>query len=197
MQAHLSSAPSSDDQTHTRRCACLPSNPRTAAFWLSWMAVELIASLLFTLLLIAFGAMFQFEFFLRNSFALVFFLFFLFQCSMVSVAFLLSSKRGWDSVRGGGRPPPPPPSSAAFVSKSATAINLGFVVFLVGWVIQSAVVFGFPYTPNNIKNTALVVIFTLMPWAVLSKASGGWAPSVATAAVRRPPCMPRFSVHER
>lgn len=42
-----------------------------AAFWLSWMAVEVLAAVLFTLLLIAFGAMFQFDFFLKNSFALV------------------------------------------------------------------------------------------------------------------------------
>ena len=136
MQAHLSSAPSSDDQTHTRRCACLPSNPRTAAFWLSWMAVELIASLLFTLLLIAFGAMFQFEFFLRNSFALVFFLFFLFQCSMVSVAFLLSSKRGWDSVRGGGRPPAPPPNVCSLCVQERHCHQPGLCC-LPGWLGHS------------------------------------------------------------
>ncbi len=34
-----------------------PSLP--AAFWLSWLAVEILAAVLFTLLLIAFGAMFQ------------------------------------------------------------------------------------------------------------------------------------------
>ena len=48
------------------RPACLP-----AAFWLSWMAVEVVAAVVFTLLLIAFGAMFQFQFFLKNSFFLV------------------------------------------------------------------------------------------------------------------------------
>lgn len=35
------------------------------------MAVEVLAAVVFTLLLIAFGAMFQFEFFLLNSFGLV------------------------------------------------------------------------------------------------------------------------------
>lgn len=42
-----------------------------SAFWLSWMAVEVLASLLFTLLLIAFGAMFQFKFLLTNNFWVV------------------------------------------------------------------------------------------------------------------------------
>ena len=42
-----------------------------SAYWLSWLAVELGAALLFSLLLIAFGAMFQFAFFLKNSFGLV------------------------------------------------------------------------------------------------------------------------------
>lgn len=35
------------------------------------MAVEVLAAVIFTLLLIAFGAMFQFQFFLLNSFGLV------------------------------------------------------------------------------------------------------------------------------
>ena len=33
------------------------------AFWLSWMTVEVIASVIFSLLLIGFGAMFGFSFF--------------------------------------------------------------------------------------------------------------------------------------
>jgi hypothetical protein len=35
------------------------------------MAVEVVAAMVFTLLLIAFGAMFQFQFFVKNSFVLV------------------------------------------------------------------------------------------------------------------------------
>lgn len=42
------------------RCSSSP-----AAFWLSWLVVEILAAVLFTLLLIAFGAMFQFDFFLK------------------------------------------------------------------------------------------------------------------------------------
>ncbi|EFN57675.1 hypothetical protein CHLNCDRAFT_57211 [Chlorella variabilis] len=120
-----------------------------SAFWLSWMTVEVIASVIFSLLLIGFGAMFGFSFFTVNSFGVIFLLFFVFQLSMVSVAFLLST----------------------FLSRSATAIILGFVVFLVGWIVQAVVVFGFPYVPDYINSvTVITVIFTLMPWAPLAKA---------------------------
>lgn len=98
-----------------------------SAFWLSWMTVEALISVVFSLLIIAFGAMFNFAFFLDNSFALLFLLFLLFQWAMVSVAFILS----------------------AFVSKTTTAINLGFVIFILGWVVQAAVDFNFPYSPGE------------------------------------------------
>lgn len=42
-----------------------------SAFWLSWLAVEVVAGVLFTLILIGFGAAFQFDFFLKNAFSLV------------------------------------------------------------------------------------------------------------------------------
>jgi ABC-type multidrug transport system permease subunit len=122
-----------------------------SAFWLSWLSVEVLAAALFTLLLIGFGAMFGFLFFTVNSFALIFLLFFVFQLSMVSVAFLLST----------------------MIKRSSTAITIGFVVFLVGWIVQSVVIFGFPFVPDYIWSVPpLTVIFALMPWAPLAKAAG-------------------------
>jgi len=119
-----------------------------SSFWLSWLVVELVISVLFTLLTIAFGAMFQFRYFLNNSFAVVFLLFLLFQWAMVGVAFLLST----------------------LISKTSTAINLGFVIFIFGWVLQTAIAFGFPYSPDNIDSVPIItVIFTLLPFAPLSK----------------------------
>lgn len=119
-----------------------------SSFWLSWLVVELAISVFFTLFTIAFGAMFQFRYFLNNSFAVVFLLFLLFQWAMVGVAFLLST----------------------MISKTSTAINLGFVIFIFGWVLQTAIVFGFPYSPDNIGSIPIVtVIFTLLPFAPLSK----------------------------
>ena len=56
----------------------------------------------------------QFEMFLKNSFGVLFFTFFLFQSAMSSLAFLVSTA----------------------VSKASTGTNLGFAVFLVGWIMQ-------------------------------------------------------------
>jgi len=56
-----------------------------SAYWLSWLAWEGFLTLLSSLFLVLFGMMFQFDFFLHNSFAVVFFVFFLFQLNMVRV----------------------------------------------------------------------------------------------------------------
>lgn len=121
-----------------------------SAYWLSWMVVEVTIALIFSLLLIAFGAMFQFNFFLANNFFLVFFLFFLFQLAMVSFGFFCT----------------------VFLSKGQSAVNLGFILFIIGWIFQSTVAFGFPYTPDNIDSAVWVtVIFSLFPWNMLAKGS--------------------------
>ena len=73
------------------RQALKTSGMLDSAFWISWTVVELAISVLFTLFTIAFGAMFQFKFFLHNSFAVVFLLFLLFQWAMVGFAYILST----------------------------------------------------------------------------------------------------------
>ena len=85
-----------------------------SAYWASWITWEFAFSTIITLLSITFGAMFQFDFFLNNSFGIVFFVLLMFQLGMVGLAFLL----------------------ATFVRKSTVAIIFGFVVFLVGWIVQ-------------------------------------------------------------
>ncbi|GAB4824042.1 hypothetical protein N2152v2_011088 [Parachlorella kessleri] len=121
-----------------------------SAFWLSWLVFEVLAAVVFTLVLIGFGAAFQFQFFLINSFGLVFVLFFLFQIAMVSVSFMLST----------------------FLQKGSSAVSLGFVIFILGWIIQSVVAFGYPFTPDYIGRVpVLTVIFALMPWTMLAKGS--------------------------
>ena len=54
-----------------------------SAYWLSWLTWEGIMALVSSLSIILFGMMLQFDFFLNNSFLVVFLLFFLFQLSMV------------------------------------------------------------------------------------------------------------------
>ena len=121
-----------------------------STFWCSWWFTEMLAGLLFSFLIIGFGAAFGFAFFLRNSFGLLLALFFLFQWSMTSVAFLFST----------------------FMKKANTAVYFGFVVFIVGWICQIVVQFGFPYTPDEVhKVPAITVIFALLPWCLLAKAT--------------------------
>ncbi|CAA3030737.1 ABC transporter A family member 2-like [Olea europaea subsp. europaea] len=96
------------------------------AYWLSWLTWEAIVTLLSSLFTVLFGMMFQFVFFLQNSFAVVFLLFFLFQLSMTAFAFMLS----------------------AFISKSDSSSTLGFFSFIIGSLTQVVTAFGFPYSDN-------------------------------------------------
>ena len=65
------------------RQALKTSGMLDSAFWCSWIFIELIISVIFSLLLVGFGAMFGFAFFLKNSFSVVFVLFLLFQWAMM------------------------------------------------------------------------------------------------------------------
>ncbi|KAG5406450.1 hypothetical protein IGI04_012569 [Brassica rapa subsp. trilocularis] len=94
------------------------------AYWLSWLIWEGILTFVSSLFLVLFGMMFQFDFFLKNSFFVVFLLFLLFQFNMISLAFMLSS----------------------FISKSSSATTVGFLVFLIGFITQTVATSGFPYS---------------------------------------------------
>lgn len=54
-----------------------------SAYWLSWFTWEAFLTVVAALFTVLFGMMFQFNFFLHNSFAVLFLLFFLFQLNMV------------------------------------------------------------------------------------------------------------------
>ncbi|KAJ0248825.1 hypothetical protein HA466_0158690 [Hirschfeldia incana] len=97
------------------------------AYWLSWLIWEGILTFVSSLFLVLFGMMFQFDFFLKNSFFVVFLLFLLFQLNMISLAFVLSS----------------------FISKSSSATTVGFLVFLIGFITQTVATGGFPYSSTN------------------------------------------------
>ncbi|KAL3145133.1 hypothetical protein ABBQ38_001737 [Trebouxia sp. C0009 RCD-2024] len=120
-----------------------------SSYWLSWMVFEMVMGMLMSLLIIAFGAIFQLSLFLHNSFGILFFLFFLFQLAMASFAFLCSVP----------------------VRKATTAVNLGFLVFIAGWIMQVVIIFGYPYSPDYYRDVVPgTVIFTLLPWSVFVKA---------------------------
>lgn len=60
-----------------------------SAYWLTWLLWEVSLGFVSSLLLIIFGLVFQFDFFLNNNFGVLFFLFFLFQVNMVTFGALL------------------------------------------------------------------------------------------------------------
>ncbi|CDY64180.1 BnaCnng43390D [Brassica napus] len=84
-------------------------------YWLSWLIWEGILTFVSSLFLVLFGMMFQLDFFLKNSFFVIFLLFLLFQINMISLAFMLSS----------------------FIRKSFSATTVGFLVFLIGFITQT------------------------------------------------------------
>ncbi|CAJ2676962.1 unnamed protein product [Trifolium pratense] len=101
-----------------------------SAYWLSWLTWETVVALISSILIVLSGMMFQFSFFLKNSFAVLFVLFFLFELNMTGLAFMLS----------------------AFIRKSASATTIGFFIFIIGFVTQIVVRAGFPYT-DGISDT--------------------------------------------
>ncbi|XP_042011440.1 ABC transporter A family member 2-like [Salvia splendens] len=107
------------------------------AYWLSWLTWEGILTLISSLLTVLFGMMFQFDFFLKNSFAVVFLLFYLFQLSMVGLAFMLS----------------------AFISKSSSSTTVGYFIFIIGFLTQIVTTFGFPYGQDFSKTYQTVWSF--------------------------------------
>ncbi|CAN0901620.1 ABC transporter A family member 2 [Linum grandiflorum] len=123
-----------------------------SAYWLSWITWEGIIALFSALFLVLFGLMFQFDFFKKNSFAVVFLVFFLFQVNMIGLAFMLST----------------------FISKSSSATSAGFSLFIVGFFTQArflseiVTLFGFPYDLDTSK--ALRNIWSMFPPNLLALA---------------------------
>ncbi|KAL6541368.1 ATP-binding cassette sub- A member 2 [Orobanche hederae] len=109
------------------------------AYWLSWLTWEGIVVLLSSFFTVLFGMMFQFDFFLHNSFAVVFLLFSLFQLNMTGFAFMLS----------------------AFISKSSSSTTVGFFIFIIGFVSQLVTTFGFPYSDNY--SDTYRIVWSLFP----------------------------------
>ncbi|KAF5833390.1 ABC-2 family transporter protein-domain-containing protein, partial [Dunaliella salina] len=121
------------------------------AYWTSWGAWEVTLAFVQGHLVAIFGLILQFNIFHDNNYGLLFFLFFLFQLAMSSFALFLS----------------------AFLTKTQAAVYLGFVIFIVGWIMQAVVVFGVPYSPDfymkDPLGEALTIIFSIFPWSPLVK----------------------------
>ncbi|XP_020420066.1 ABC transporter A family member 2 isoform X2 [Prunus persica] len=118
------------------------------AYWFSWLTWEGIITLLSSLFTVLFGMMFRFDFFLNNSFAILFLVFFLFQLNMIGFAFMLST----------------------FIRKSSTSSTVGFFIFIVGFITQIVTVTDFPYSTNFKSKRTVRIVWSLFPPNLLAKA---------------------------
>ncbi|KAF8060280.1 ABCA2 [Scenedesmus sp. PABB004] len=127
---------------------------RDAAYWLSWMAWDGLFALATAVILLVSGLILRFAFFTRNSAGLLLVLFWLFGLALAGFSYMAST----------------------MVSRGASAVYLGFGIFIVGWMFQAAqLVAELPYTPEFYYSTTnrwgkvLFWVFTLLPWCPLTK----------------------------
>jgi len=119
-----------------------------SSYWLSWGTWHLALSFVYALVICVSGYILQLDLFLKNNFGVVFMLLFMFSLSMTTFAYIVS----------------------AFVKKSASATVLGFALFVIGWVMQSVVLF-FPYSPEEKDRHGgfWYAFFAIFPWNLLGK----------------------------
>ena len=127
---------------------------RDSIYWATWILTNMAWNTLSGLLLILAGAIFQFNFFLKNDFGTYFFLFLLFGFSMVAFAIFLS----------------------LFLSKARTATSVGFAIYLIGVIVQGAGSFVF----SSATSQGVQVIFKLLPFTLLAKGMGDLGEKTAT-----------------
>eukprot|EP00030_Apusomonadida_sp_AF-17_P000548 a175002_751.p1 GENE.a175002_751~~a175002_751.p1 ORF type:complete len:854 (-),score=472.33 a175002_751:20-2533(-) len=134
---------------------------RTISYWLSHLIMSVVFNVGSVMVLIISGAIFQFRFFLKNDFGLYFFLFFLFALAMVPFAFVLST----------------------LVARAKTATTLGFVIFLLGLIVQ--IFQGLIYADSTA--TFWKGLFSFLPFVLLSKGIqdiGAYSTSVSMPGMR-------------
>ena len=123
-------------------------------YWLSWSAWEMGMVFVSSTLMVLFGMLFNFDIFNHNSYGLTFFLFFLFQMAMTSFGFLIST----------------------LCKTAQTAQTAGFTLFIIGWIFQLVVAFGYPYSMADIETNSLTKtlagVFAIMPWNLFAKGLG-------------------------
>ncbi|XP_039005388.1 ABC transporter A family member 2-like isoform X2 [Hibiscus syriacus] len=145
-----------------------------SAYWLSWLTWEGFMTLISSLFIVLFGMMFQFDFFLNNSFAVLFFVFFLFQLNMVKTCSLIFSDDLFvfmipyvdflmlDGQVGFAF------MLSSFISKSSAATTIGFFIFIIGFFTQIVTSAGFPY--SHTFSRTLQNIWSLFPPNLLAEA---------------------------
>lgn len=85
-----------------------------SAYWISWIITHIIISLITVSIFVISGYAFLFDFFLKTNPLIIFIYFFTFSVSLIPFGYLLT----------------------AFVSKISSATVLGFLVFVIGLILQ-------------------------------------------------------------
>ena len=117
---------------------------KTLPYWLSWAITSFAFNIISVIMVVIFGSLFQFRFFLENDPRTYLFLFILFAFSLVPVSLLLSLA----------------------VKKASTATSIGFLLFLAGTLasIFSEIVYG-----PAAKGTIYPTVFSLFPPVIFTK----------------------------
>jgi len=116
---------------------------RDPIYWFTWIVTNLLWNLYTALSLMAAGAAFQFDYFLKNDFWTYGTLFILFSFSLVPFTILIS----------------------LFIGKNRTATTVGFAVYLIGALSLIAIPFAFTEDSED----AVRIIFSFFPFILLGK----------------------------
>ena len=122
------------------------SRKQDSALWFSWTLWLGVWSCVIGAVITATAAAVDLALVVQNSVSIFYVLVLCFLLSMSSLALLLG----------------------VFISDPSSATAVGFVVFLIGWVVQLVVVFGFPF--EAAYTIAAQVVFSAQPWAIFAKA---------------------------
>ncbi|EFA83624.1 hypothetical protein PPL_02690 [Heterostelium album PN500] len=116
---------------------------KDSVYWFTWTVTNILVNVISCFVLVAAGYIFQFDFFKKNNFGTFFVLFLLFGISMVTFVFFLST----------------------LIKRADIATSIGFVIFLIGIIIQGFASVAF----QEDFYVAVRVILSFLPFALLSK----------------------------
>lgn len=133
---------------------------RRASHWASWALPEIPLAALHAAAIALASFAFQFDLATHNDLSLLFLLIFLSGLSLAAIALVAS----------------------VFIRTGALAAPASFALYVVAWVLQLVVAFGFPYAPG--VPAGWVALFSLFPWTLLSKGLGDLAAATTGACVQ-------------
>ena len=138
---------------------------RESSYWCSWLVFDALFTFVTAFLIVIFGLILQFDYFKKNDFGVMLILFWLFSLAMTSFSYFLS----------------------VFISKPQSAVYLGFIIFIVGWVFQTVQFVGqlpysteYYYSKTNPWGRVFFAVFNLFPWNPLTKGISDLAAATAS-----------------